>query len=33
MLTGALSEAEDWYHLGMMLVEMHRNRLGIVNVC
>ena len=25
----ALSEAEDWYHLGLMLVEMHRNRLGM----
>ena len=24
-----LSEAEDWYHLGLMLVEMHRNRLGM----
>jgi Flp pilus assembly protein TadD len=24
-----LSEAEDWYHLGLMLVEMHRNRLAM----
>jgi hypothetical protein len=32
MLTGALSEAEDWYHLGMMLVEMHGNRLDTLNV-
>jgi len=24
-----LSEAEDWYHLGLMLVELHRNRLGV----